>query len=223
LVPVSNSSFELFSCYSPYLEQIQVSLFSQLFLPFNRESLKLRLYLHLCTFTFINLICYFTWLATHQTFFWPIIRYCPSFLISIFLISFSFFGLALFLAIHWSLHNHPKDYFFLHLYIFGDIQLLLFFIWAVTGARFPWFIFPLGVFSVLLGIHSFFRKKRQAAESQNDSLNQSPPEVVNVVVNPMTPVVSPSTATTPNGPLMVYVPPPPEYTQIYPQQPVNWR
>jgi len=56
---------------------------------------------------------------------------------------------------HWSTHYYPGNYLRLHLYIFANVQLLLFFVWAITGASTtpPWFILPFIGWVIVLGIH----------------------------------------------------------------------
>jgi len=100
------------------------------------------LYLHLSCFALINGLCFFIWLSfpTIAWFIWP------------------FFGLGLLAAIHWSLYHHPGNYYRLHVITFIDVQLLLFFTWVITGMPFPWWIFPLVVWSALLVAHTYLIK-----------------------------------------------------------------
>jgi len=67
-----------------------------------------------------------------------------------------FFTLSLPLAIHYSLHFHPRHWFRLHLVIFVNIQLLFFFTWAALGLGFPWWVFPLMVWGLALTIHGYY-------------------------------------------------------------------
>jgi len=100
------------------------------------------LYLHLSSCALINCLCFFIWLIypTIAWFIWP------------------FFGLGLPTVVHWSLFYHPGNYYRLHVIIFIDAQLLLFFTWVVTGMPFPWWIFPLVVWSAVLVAHSYLVK-----------------------------------------------------------------
>jgi hypothetical protein len=56
------------------------------------------------------------------------------------------------------IENCIGNLFRLHLLVFLDIQLLLFFSWAVFGRGFPWFSFPLFIWGALLIIHGYFHK-----------------------------------------------------------------
>ena len=47
-----------------------------------------------------------------------------------------------------------KKGFFTHLIVYVIINILLVIIWAVTGADFPWFLFPLGGWGIGLIFHA---------------------------------------------------------------------
>ncbi len=46
-----------------------------------------------------------------------------------------------------------KKGFFIHLTIYIIVNVILVIIWATTGARFPWFIFPLGGWGIGIIFH----------------------------------------------------------------------
>jgi len=103
--------------------------------------------LHYSEFILLNVLLFFVWEETKVpgTINWFIIP---------------FFALALPLVIHHCMHYNPGNGFKLHMFVYVDVQLLFFFTWAVTGAGFPWFFFPLLAGTVLLATH--FSLKRRA-------------------------------------------------------------
>jgi len=71
-------------------------------------------------------------------------------------------GLAIPLIFHWIIHYYGKNWWRIHLCIFTDVQLMLFFSWAATSSYVvPWFIFPLLLWGVGLGAHWYFKPKNQ--------------------------------------------------------------
>jgi len=104
-----------------------------------RDNPNRNLYLHLSVYSLINALCFFIWLIFPGMawFVWP------------------FFGLGLPAVVHWSLFYHPSNWYRLHLLVFIDVQLLLFFSWVVTGMPFPWWIIPLILWSLLLVLHAY--------------------------------------------------------------------
>ena len=61
-----------------------------------------------------------------------------------------------------------KKGFYTHLIAYIAVNILLIIIWAVTGAGFPWFVFPLGGWGIglilhFLGVFVFGRKSDKAA------------------------------------------------------------
>ncbi len=56
-----------------------------------------------------------------------------------------------------------KKGFFIHLAVYIIVNIMLLIIWAVTGAGFPWFVFPLGGWGIgilfhFLGVFVFSRQ-----------------------------------------------------------------
>jgi len=136
------SSYNTLWCVYPMIVLGMFLLFHYIIVKFRNHPDKL-LYLHEAGFVMVNILCFFSYMDTGKGYPWFIL---------------SFLGLGLFFIIHYCLHNDRKNLFKLHLYIFADIQLLIFFIWATVGVRFPFFIFPLLVWGVLLAIHYRYYK-----------------------------------------------------------------
>jgi len=105
-------------------------------------------YLHRTLFVIVNLLLFFIWEETKA----DVTDEKPWFVIP-------FFSLAIFYIIHHCRHFYPGDKFKLHLFLFIDGNLLLFFIWGFAGRQFPWFAFPLLVWIVVLLIHYKVHKK----------------------------------------------------------------
>jgi len=97
------------------------------------------IYIHFAIFVFVNALCFFIWMDCN----------CFRFFVLV------LFSLGLPFAIHWCLHYYPGDRHKLHLYIYLDINLLLFFVWIETNMEvsFPWFVFPLVLWGIVLAIH----------------------------------------------------------------------
>jgi len=78
----------------------------------------------------------------------------------------------------------------MHLFLFVDVQLLIFLIWtAIPTSKFPWFIVPLIAGSIALGIHYKFKvepprpagkspQQEEKGENQDPNSNQPTEEAV---------------------------------------------
>ena len=74
-----------------------------------------------------------------------------------------------------------KKGFFTHLIVYILINILLVIIWALTGADFPWFLFPLGGWGIglifhFLGVFVFNRQtdwERREIEKEAEKLRKS--------------------------------------------------
>jgi len=117
-------------------------------------------YIHSSFFWSVNALCLFIWFYGAGFPWWIIV----------------FFSLALPYVIHWSLHYYPGDGFKLHAVIFADLQLLLFFIWAMLPPYvFPFFVFPLFIWGAGLGMHYFLKRKKEITSSSPSSTVASSP------------------------------------------------
>jgi len=106
--------------------------------------------MHKAMFISINLLFFVIWLVH------PII---PWFI-------WTFFITSIPLVIHYSWFHYPKNRLILHIHIFGAFQCLFFFTWAIIG-RFPWFIFPFGIWGAILVVHAiYFRRSNQIKDTQ---------------------------------------------------------
>jgi len=73
-----------------------------------------------------------------------------------------------------------KKGFYIHLIVYILVNIMLIIIWAVTGAGFPWFIFPLGGWGIgvlfhFLGIFVFSRQtgwERRQIEKEVERLKR---------------------------------------------------
>jgi len=130
--------------YLPALFGLAIPLSIHAICVYCKTSPEKGLYIHLAIFALVDMI-----LLTSNTRWFIVIL----------------FALGVFPALHWSLHYHPRNSWSAHVYIFIDIQLLLFFIWLLTAksAGVPWFIFPLGGWSIILFIHYRIHKRRMNA------------------------------------------------------------
>jgi hypothetical protein len=86
----------------------------------------------------------------------------------------------------------------LHALIFADVQLLLFFIWAASMV-FPFFVFPLVIWGLVLLGH--YRKHSKSSRASNGSTSNSAPDVL------------PTVTLTPEGPNETTATPPAVPTQ----------
>jgi uncharacterized membrane protein len=74
-----------------------------------------------------------------------------------------------------------KKSFYIHFAVYVVVNIMLIIIWAVTGAGFPWFIFPLvgwgiGVLFHFLGVFVFSKQsgwERKAVEKEAENLRKS--------------------------------------------------
>jgi len=123
----------------------------------NNEHQLIKLHTHL--FIVANLAAFLIWLDSSYTHPWFI---------------YAFFGLGLMLVTHYCFHYYPGDYFTLHLYIFADAQLLFFFAWAAFGAKFPWFIFPLALWSIVLALHYKFGPSAKSSYNNEPEFSANP-------------------------------------------------
>jgi hypothetical protein len=110
----------------------------------------LPIYIHLVVYGFVSALCFFIWLACSCM---------PFFIFVVFILGIPF-------SIHWCLHFNPGDKHKLHLLLFLNVQLLLFFIYIEHTPKtfFPWFVFPLLVWGVILAIH-FWKFPRVTTQS----------------------------------------------------------
>ncbi len=73
-----------------------------------------------------------------------------------------------------------KKGFYIHFSIYIAVNIMLMIIWAVTGAGFPWFVFPLGGWGIgilfhFLGVFVFSKEtgwERRAVEKEVESLRK---------------------------------------------------
>jgi len=114
-----------------------------------RDDSRKWFYAHCTLFTMINALCFVAWLDSAKGFPWFL---------------YPIFGLSIPLYIHWSV-RHPSDTLLwrLHAGLFVQVQLILFFTWAVESMAFPWFFFPLLIWGSVLAIHGAYvqRQKRE--------------------------------------------------------------
>ena len=81
------------------------------------------------------------------------------------------------------LYEKAKKGFYIHLVFYCLVNILLFVIWILTEAAFPWFIFPLGGWGIgllfhFLGIFVFTNRKqsqweKKQIEKEMDQLRNS--------------------------------------------------
>ena len=73
-----------------------------------------------------------------------------------------------------------KKGFYTHLTVYIGVNILLIIIWAVTGAGFPWFVFPLGGWGIgilfhFLGVFVFSRRtgwEKREVEKEAEKLRR---------------------------------------------------
>ena len=73
-----------------------------------------------------------------------------------------------------------KKGFFSHFAVYVAVNIMLVIIWAVTGAGFPWFVFPLGGWGIgilfhFLGVFVFSKEtawERRAVEKEVEKLKE---------------------------------------------------
>jgi len=111
---------------------------------FNHENPHKLFYSHVTFYLITNLFCLVIYLDgthVHQWFIYVI------------------FALAIPLCVHYVLHYYGRNYWKMHLFLFVDIQLLVFLIWTAipTSTKFPWFVVLVIAGSIALGIHYKFR------------------------------------------------------------------
>jgi len=114
---------------------------------------------HTTIFVLVNLMCFFLYIDSGHG--------KPWFL-------YVFFGTGALLLIHFCAHYYPGNWFTLHLYLFADIQLLLFCVWAGRQG-FPWFFFVLLGWGVLLAVHFKFSTPPQQLNPLDPEFGYPPP------------------------------------------------
>lgn len=105
----------------------------------------------------------------------------------------------------------------IHLSLFVDIQLMLFFTWTITGQGFPWFFFPFVAWGFLLAVHFQRVKKASNAETIPVQQEATPQPMYNAQPNQF-PVGAPIYVTqfVPQGQA------PPPYSPVYQSYPVQY-
>lgn len=116
-----------------------------------RNENNKKLYVHTATFTILNIGFFLLWLSSQGS---------PPFFV------WTTLGFSIPLIVHYCRRTDPSDWFKLHLYLFIDIQLLLFCTWLIVGNIFPWFLFPLVLWSIVLVFHGY---KRDTTKNKNSS------------------------------------------------------
>jgi len=103
-----------------------------------------KILLHAYTFAFFvpfNIMMFITWTATSPHSPWVL---------------FPFFGTSIPLSILYVIGHYkdnPHAWFIGHTLCTSQINLLMLFSWSIGGAGFPWFIFPIAIFSAILLAH----------------------------------------------------------------------
>jgi len=113
------------------------------------------LYVHYVIAVVANVICFFAWMDTGKGFPWFI---------------YTVTGTAFLVIIHNAI-EFRSSLFSLHLRIFIDANITLFFSWAVLGMNFPWWIFIMALWAFLLLLHYRYNVWRTA---RNASLEGQP-------------------------------------------------
>jgi hypothetical protein len=99
------------------------------------------------------------------------------------------------LGLHFISHDqYPNKAWSTHVLTFSIVNTFFFLTWATTGMGFPWFFFPLVVWSILLIFHATL-KNRAAQKQQLPVMQPLPVTVVNPPTETATFVNIPPTAT----------------------------
>jgi len=125
-----------------------------------------RLFIHVAIFTCLNLLCWTIWMD---------VKGVPFFM-------FTFLGLAIFLIIHYWWEVDFDNRLKLHLWLYADINVLLFFIWALTLVSiYPWWAIVTFLWGIGLAVHYW---KSGGRFSLPGKTTQPPADVNNAQVQP---------------------------------------
>ncbi|KAH3745273.1 hypothetical protein Pelo_13328 [Pelomyxa schiedti] len=181
-VSVNVSLFVTWSCVvkeHPWFAYVALAWaipFSCHFLSRLTSSSKLLL-MHCSAFFFVNGLCFLAWMdfSTPENI-WFV---------------FVFMVLSLLLFLHCALTN-GFSMFYIHAFIFFDVNLILFFVWVIIDSTLPWISVPVIIWGSLLGVH--FKLAKPTPKSQPPPFNLHQEFVIehpeDEIITPGVPIVT---------------------------------